>query len=172
MKFIIPIVVCIIVGATLFIVFDIKRKADEKSFSVEYIEDEEKNIENNEIENTEIEDEEQLNNNIIQNTAMENITSNNIVQNNVTTERTSTQNAEQTTTSIYETDSDAGTTDKKQQAINLVKEKWGEDDTVTYRCDSVTSSGEYIIAVISKNSAVVKNYFKVNLETKSVVVDY
>lgn len=73
---------------------------------------------------------------------------------------------------IYETNSDIGTTDKKQEAINLVKEKWGEDDTVTFRCDSVTSSGEYIIAVVSKEAATVKNYFKVNLATKSVEVDY
>ena len=73
---------------------------------------------------------------------------------------------------IYETNSDIGTTDKKQEAINLVKEKWGEDDTVTFRCDSVTSGGEYIIAVVSKETATVKNYFKVNLATKSVEVDY
>ena len=73
---------------------------------------------------------------------------------------------------IYETNSDIGTTDKKQEAINLVKEKWGEDDTVTFRCDSITNDGEYIIAVISSQSATVKNYFKVNLETETVEVDY
>ncbi|MBQ7410773.1 MAG: hypothetical protein IJW20_05280 [Clostridia bacterium] len=74
--------------------------------------------------------------------------------------------------SVYETNSDIGTTDKKQQAINLVKEKWGEDDTVTFRCDSVNSKGEYVIAVVSKETATVKNYFKVNLNTKLVEIDY
>lgn len=74
--------------------------------------------------------------------------------------------------SVYETNSDIGTTDKKQQAINLVKEKWGEDETVTFRCDSVNSKGEYVIAVVSKETAIVKNYFKVNLNTKSVEIDY
>lgn len=73
---------------------------------------------------------------------------------------------------IYETNSDVGTTDKKEEAINLVKAKWGEDDTVSFRCDSVTANGEYIIAVVSKDSASVKNYFKVNLEKQSVEVDY
>lgn len=73
---------------------------------------------------------------------------------------------------VYETNSNAGTTDKKQDAIALVKEKWGEDSTVTFRCDSVSSNGEYIIAVISKETAIVKNYFKVNLDTKTVEVDY
>ena len=54
---------------------------------------------------------------------------------------------------IYESDKDVGSTNKKQEAINLVKEYWGEDDTVNFTCDSVTSNGEYIIAVISKKSA-------------------
>lgn len=73
---------------------------------------------------------------------------------------------------VYESNSNVGTTDKKQEAINLVKQTWGEDDTVTFRCDSVNSKGEYIIAVVSKESASVKNYFKVNLNTKTVEVDY
>lgn len=73
---------------------------------------------------------------------------------------------------VYESNSNAGTTDKKQDAIALVKEKWGEDSTVTFRCDSVSSNGEYIIAVVSKETATVKNYFKVNLDTKTVEVDY
>lgn len=73
---------------------------------------------------------------------------------------------------IYEKNDNVGTTDKKQEAINLVKQMWGEDDTVTFRCDSITANGEYIIAVYSTQSATVKNYFKVNLETKNVEVDY
>lgn len=73
---------------------------------------------------------------------------------------------------VYESNSDAGTTDRKQDAIALVKEKWGEDNTVTFRCDSVSNNGEYIIAVVSKETASVKNYFKVNLTTKTVEVDY
>ena len=74
--------------------------------------------------------------------------------------------------SVYESNSNAGTTDKKQDAIALVKEKWGEDESVTFRCDSVSNNGEYIIAVVSKDSASVKNYFKVNLEAGTVEIDY
>lgn len=81
-------------------------------------------------------------------------------------------NANTTGSSIYEESNDVGSTDKKQEAIDLVKQKWGEDDTVTFRCDSVASNGEYIIAVTSKTSAKVLNYFKVNLENKTVIVDY
>lgn len=73
---------------------------------------------------------------------------------------------------VYEENSDVGTTDKKQQAIALVKDKWGEDSTVTFRCDSITNDGEYIIAVVSSQTASVKNYFKVNLEAGTVEIDY
>lgn len=75
-------------------------------------------------------------------------------------------------TSVYEAQSEVGTTSKKEEAVNLVKAQWGEDDTVTFSCDSVTQDGIYIIAVTSKERAVVLNYFKVNLSTKTVEVDY
>ena len=77
-----------------------------------------------------------------------------------------------TNNQIYESDSDIGTTDKKQEAINLVKDVWGEDNTVMYRFDNITSDGKYIIAVVSLKTASVKNYFKVDLNTKQVEVDY
>ena len=76
-----------------------------------------------------------------------------------------------TVSTVYEQDNDVGSTDKKQEAINLVKQKWGEDNSVTFRCDTVTNSGEYIIVAVSKNSASVKNYFRVNLEEQTVIVD-
>ena len=88
------------------------------------------------------------------------------------TEKESIVDEKTTGTAVYEEKSDVGSTDKKEEAINLVKQKWGEDDTVTFRCDHVSNNGEYVIAVISKDSAKVKNYFRVNLENKSVIVDY
>lgn len=83
-----------------------------------------------------------------------------------------TATAIEETSAIYEADSDVGTTDKKEEAINLVKEKWGEDDTVNFMCDQVTSNGEYIIAVVSLETASVRNYFRVNLNNKTVEVKY
>ena len=67
---------------------------------------------------------------------------------------------------------DLETVKKYSKNINLVKEKWGEDNTVTYRCDSVTAEGEYIIAVVSTQSATVKNYFRVNLANETVIIEY
>ena len=108
----------------------------------------------NVIENSVIEDDNKLENNI----------ENSIIESPVV-ESTSENN-------IYESDSDVGTTNKKQEAIDKVKELWGEDNTVTFRCDSITNNGEYIIAVVSTQTMTVKNYFRVNLEKGTVDVDY
>ena len=115
----------------------------------------------------------------IENTAIENISNENTIveeQNTVVSDKLEENKiAEEDVKNIetvYEQDNDVGSTDKKQEAINLVKEKWGQDESVTFRCDSVTTKGEYIIAVVSKNGSGVKNYFKVNLEKKEVEIHY
>ena len=98
----------------------------------------------------------------------ENIQTKNIIENEIildTMVNSNTQN------NVYESQTDIGSTDKKQQAINLVKEKWGDDDTVTFRCDNI-SDGEYIVAVVSIQTASVQNYFRVNLENQTVTIDY
>ena len=131
----------------------------------------EENDINNEAENNTI-----IENEIIQ----ENVVDENIIQENVAKPETNTQIQTPVIENVtpvapqgtaYESDSDVGTTNKKQEAINLVKQKWGEDNTVTFSCDSVTANGEYIIAVTSLETATVKNYFIVNLENKTVT-DY
>ncbi len=135
------------------------------------------NVQSNEniVTNSEIENLEEVEENIeIQNTVIE--TENTVKEDNVKTPENETkqEKVDKNTsgTAIYEEKSDLGSTDKKQEAINLVKQIWGKDDTVTFRCDSVEKSGEYIIAVVSKTSAKVLNYFKVNLQNKTVIVDY
>ncbi len=122
--------------------------------------------------------------NIINNETVENLVEANVIDNTVVNEVIENKVVEKEEPiienvtevkpqgTVYESKTDAGTTDKKQEAIALVKEKWGEDSTVTFRCDSVSTNGEYVIAVVSKESASVKNYFKVNLKTKTVEVDY
>lgn len=108
--------------------------------------------------------------NKVENTVVENITTKNIVENQVSKdEQLETRDF---SNNIYESNSDIGTTNKKEEAINLVKNQWGEDDTVTFSCDSITSDGIYIIAVTSKERAVVLNYFRVDLINKTVTVDY
>lgn len=118
----------------------------------------EKGVENNtntvEIEenivNEELENENEVEENTVENN---NITNENTVTNQVTTP------------------TEVGVTDQKEKAIELVKEKWGKDDTVNYVFDYVNENGEYVVAVKDKASATVKNYFRVNLETKTVELD-
>ena len=137
-------------------------------------------IENNTNEENIIEDDEQSQNlteenivetqNIIENVSnnVDNSTTVSTIQNAVVQDNLISSPEK----NAYESEKDLGSTNKKQEAINMVKEYWGEDDSVTFSCDSVTSNGEYIIAVVSKNSASVSGYFRVNLEKKTVEVDY
>lgn len=124
-------------------------------------------VDSNTVDNTIVENKVSQENLVNENTIEEN----KVEETSVKPEQSNT-NVLAPSDSVYETDTDLGTTDRKQEAINLVKQSWGEDSTVTFRCDEVTKDGEYIIAVISLQSASVKNYFKVNLETKSVEVEY
>lgn len=116
---------------------------------------------------------------MIKNETIENKLENTSVIENKVNEETNTTITEPNTGTavvpssvIYETNPDAAATDKKQEAIELVKKEWGEDSTVSFRCDHVTENGEYRIAVISKETASVKNYFTVNLQNKTVEVEY
>lgn len=131
------------------------------------------NKSDNQVENNNV------NNEIIENeTNIENIVEENTIQNETiepeeqTNTEPNTGTAVVPSSAIYESDSDVGTTDKKQDAINLVKNYWGEDSDATFRCDYVDSNGEYIIAVSSIQSASVKGYFRVNLDKKIVDVEY
>lgn len=85
---------------------------------------------------------------------------------------TTTVLAQYTGSNIYETDSNVGSTSEKEKAINMVKQKWGEDDTVSFICDHVTEDGEYMIAVISNSFFEVQNYFRVNIENNTVYLEY
>lgn len=86
---------------------------------------------------------------------------------------TTTVLKQNTGSQIYENpETVIGATSEKQKAIDLVKAQWGEDPTVIFDCDHVTDDAEYIVAVISLTSAEVKNYFRVNIETGVVEVEY
>lgn len=154
-KFVIPALICIVVVfITFYMIFDIKSKVEDTYYNSDNIL-EEQNYTDNSEENLTIEQ----NNTNIDNDIKNKVTSNDSTQS-------------QTESPISDQNDEEGTTDKKQQAIDLVKAEWGEDNTMSFRCDSVTSNGEYIIAVISKSSATVKNYFKVNLTNKTVEIYY
>lgn len=158
-KFIFPAICIIIVVVTFVLLLNLKNKVEEKNYNVD-------EIEFNSVEETNIVNNASINEN--ENESVENTQVSSSTKNEVENESRN----ELTASSVYEEANDVGSTDKKQEAIDLVKQKWGEDNTVAFRCDSVTGNGEYIIAVISKKTASVKNYFRVNLEKNTVEIDY
>lgn len=154
---------CIIIIGVIYGVFFLNKNSTENV-----------NSESDKIDTSDVEE-----NIVEENTTVENVSSeeiieeeqNNVVSDNLEENKIAEENVKNTET-VYEQDNDVGSTEKKQEAINLVKEKWGQDESVTFRCDSVTTKGEYIIAVVSKNGSGVKNYFKVNLEKNEVEIHY
>lgn len=160
-KKIIIALICVVIAVVLGIVafrvsFELTRKNNET------------NINNNTVQENKVKE-----NATVENTTIENKVKNETVE---PEEQTNTEPNTGTSvvpsSAIYETNTDVGTTDKKQEAINLVKNYWGEDSDATYRCDYVDSNGEYIIAISSIQSASVKGYFRVNLDKKTVDVEY
>ena len=149
-KICIAIIVIVILIIICALTFSAKETDETNSNTVENI----TNVVENEVQN-------EVENEITENTTL--------AQNVVENQKLSTQDF---SSSVYEDKTETGTLSKKEEAINLVKNQWGEDNTVTFSCDSITSDGIYIIAVTSKERAEVLNYFRVNLKTKTVTVDY
>lgn len=152
LKIWVPIICIIVVGVTFYMMHDIKSK-------IEKMEPENKT---NSEENAQEESQE----------SEDNVTEN-ISEGNKTNQETTKENKSATKTNRNQNDAPAkaGVTDQKQKAIELVKKKWGEDDTVNYVFDYVNENEEYVIAVKDKASATVKYYFRVNLETETVELD-
>lgn len=150
LKFIVPGVCILVVVITFYMIFDIQNKVEQKQYGTDYITAENvvqnKNITN--IENTNIE-------NTTENTNILNNSQNIIEDDNVVSE-----------------DEDKLSNSKQELAIELVKQYWGEDNSVYFTNEGVTSNGEYTVAVRQKTSTTVEDYFTVNLETKKVEIHY
>lgn len=163
LKFIVPAVCVIIVAITFYMIFDLSKKAEEQN--------------NNNAENTTaILDNTANTTNTVTNTADDQETENYYNDIMVTTNTANTETTENTTVSeddiISDEETDALSATNQKSAVELVEEYWGEDDTVYYTNEGVNSDGEQIVAVRSKSSTVVKQYFRVNLSTGEVELDF
>ena len=151
LKIAIPIVCVLVVVITYWMIFDIKKKVNNMN---------EQDLNNTEMQNT-----------VDENTIEED---NTVEEENIVNTAESTANNENTNSSseeIAEKD-DVYATNKFDEAKYLVKKAWGDDDTVYFTNEGVTSEGLYIVAAREKSTTNVRNYFKVNIETKDVDVDY
>ncbi len=152
----IPIICIIVIGVTFYMLHDIQNKI-EKNGTQNTI-----NVPQNQTENV-INEENNTEQNIVPENQTENETTN-------TAENTNVSNSANTTNPASAPAKPA-VTDQKQKAIELVKKKWGKDDTVDYVFDYINENGEYVVAVKDRATATVKYYFRVNLETGAVELD-
>lgn len=149
----VPVLCVIAVVATFYMIFDMNKKIEEKNYNVDDI--------NNEAENNISNDENSLDN---ENTNSENVL--NSTTNSNSTNNNSSDNSKNTNINVSENKEPVGnltdSTDKKEQAINLVKKNWGNDNTIVFDC-YVNSNDEYIVTV-STTAGKVISYYKVDLE--------
>ena len=163
LKIIVPIASFIVVIAAFYMIFDIQKKVEQVNYGTNDIDanevvsfdDEENTVDENEVENESA------------NTALEETNTSKDTNTSTDTNTTNTALKEE----VSEED-DSFSKSKLDQAKSLVEKTWGKDDTVYFTNEGMNSDGLYMVAVRDKTSTAVKNYFKVNLETKKVQVDY
>lgn len=160
-KFIFPAICVLVVVLTFVLLFDMKSKASKIADSKNANEVNTENVAHNTNTNT----------NIVENIVDENSAKNETVENTNTT-NTTKEEIKTPQTAVTSGDDDKLAENKQNQAVELVKQKWGSDSKVYFTNESVNSKGEYIVAARDKSSTEVKNYFKVNIETGTVEVDY
>lgn len=156
----VPILCIIVVGITFYMIHDIQSKVEEMNVKNTTNAEQNKNEEpKNEAE-------------LIENEVEENLVQNQVAQvpKNTTNTAQNTSNPKNTSQNQSSITTQPGITDQKQKAIELVKKEL-QDNSVNYVFDYVNENGEYVIAVKDKNSATVKYYFRVNLETETVELD-
>ena len=61
-------------------------------------------------------------------------------------------------------------TETEKSALDIMKQYWGEDDSVYFTLDS-QNGDEYIIAVRSVETTGALNFYKVNIKTEEVKLD-
>lgn len=154
LKFIVPGICVLVVIITFALLFNMQSKIEKAS-----------NENNTDSENIVAE------NVVSENIIDENIVGNEVVEDtNTIAENTTTENSVQD--EVVSSDEDRYSENRQKKAIELVEEHWGEDDTVYFTNEGINSDAEYVVAVRLKTSTAVKNYFKVNIETGKVEIDY
>ena len=157
LKIIIPLICILIVGVAFYMIFDIKNKVEEVNYGT------------NDIEVNEVEEEIKIEaENIIEEKEDTNTVENETSTNTEVTNTTDTNTVQEEVSD----DEDAYSKNKLDLAKSLVQKSWGEDSTVYFTNEGINSEGLYMVAARDKTSTAVKNYFKVNLDTKKVEVDY
>jgi len=172
-----PIVCVVVVGGTLIIVGNLTKKANEISNQriQEYyntVSNSQSNSNTNNYYSKTNYIESDYNTTNTYNTNISNsVTNTNRNANTNTNTNTNTSTNQSKNTKSEESDSDLAKVDDKAKAIALVKEEWGEDSSVYFTNEGFVS-GYYSVAVRDKSNTSVKMFYKVDVNKKTVEVDW
>lgn len=160
-KIIFPAICVLVVVITFVLLFDMQKKAGEIANA-------------RDLNSIDMENVVDTNTTDMENTVTNTVEETNTVENESVEENTAKipTNVTAPQSAVTSGDDDKLAENKQSQALELVKQKWGSDSKVYFTNESVKSNGEYIVAVRNKSTTEVKNYFRVNIETGSVEVDY
>ena len=98
-------------------------------------------------------------NNINTNDIENNTIQNNIIQNTIQNNSANTGNVN--------TEEERN----EQKAINIAKQNWGEDDTVSFSLDTVDDKGRYIICVRDKQTTRALYWYTIDVESGTVTIE-
>lgn len=167
-----PVIFIILVIASIIMLFDIQSKVD-KMKAENTINEEKQEEVKNEIEEKEETDE-------VENEILENIVEDEEVEEEKEPEvKNTVKNEVKNTVTVIEknqsslTDEEQdelNTDDNKEKAVALVKQKYDTGSGMIFFCDSVLSTGEFIVAAKSASSSSISAYYKVNLTTGEVSI--
>ena len=68
-----------------------------------------------------------------------------------------------------ESKEDVDTKDDKEKAIEIAKEDWGEDDSVSFKFDRIDSKGNYIVVVRDKATTNALKWYTIDVEEEKVI---
>lgn len=159
-KYIFPGICVFVVLITFVLLFDLQKKASKIASAKDANEVKTENVVDSTNTNT--------NTSMIENVVDENVIGNETIENTNTVKN----EVKTPQTAVTSGDDDKLAENKQKQAVELVKQHWGVDSKVYFTNESVNSKGEYIVAVREKSTTEVKEYFKVNIETGTVEIDY
>ena len=167
-----PVIFIILVIASIIMLCDIQNKVD-KMKAENTINEEIQEEVKNEIEEKEETDE-------VENEVAENIVEEKDVEeekepevkNTVKNEVKNTVTViEKNQSSLTDEEQDELNTDaNKEKAVTLAKQKYDTGSGMIFFCDSVLSTGEFIVAAKSSSSSSISAYYKVNLTTGEVSI--
>lgn len=168
-----PIIFIVLVIASIIMLFDIQNKVDKMKAENTINEEKQEEVKNEIEEKEEIDEvENKIPENIVEEEEVEEEEEEPEVKNTVKNEVKNTVTViEKNQSSLTDEEQDElNTDDNKEKAVALAKQKYDTGSGMIFFCDSVLSTGEFIVAAKSASSSSISAYYKVNLTTGEVSI--